>query len=587
MHLRQAILQIDQQTYTLQPNRSNSFDEIFVDFRQETPEQGGGVLYHVFLHPKQDVTVHRLELQFEVPTQPDDCFFANGYQSWSESRLMRITESLPDLHWLANRALKYSGDYHIANIPRGDGHLHSWTYTYFQRAAAKNDLFCGSLNEKTGFTLLLYDQRNGLLTVRKDLDNLKLGHSFPALDIWTDEGEEKDLFDRYFQAMELPPPTAPPALGWTSSRQHSSNLSAEILSKNLDNLANTPITAPSQPAYFQINDGWQTSIGDWLSAKPAFPNGMSRLATEIRSKGMLPGLWLAPFVVAKDSDLVKKHPDWLLKDGRGQPLRVGKNVNWDGWYYALDFYNGAVRDYLSGVFHIITEKWGYELVKLDFLFAVCLAPPPGKTRGGVMYEAMEFLRQQVGTRRMLACGVPLGSCFGLVDYCQIGSEVNLAWENRFSAFLRHRERATAFASLHSTLGRWQLNGRAFQNAPGGFILQEKDQKLSLAQQNTVLTINALLGNLLFTSDDLSQYSPEQTAELEEALALRGSRITAVREIESEMYAINFEQEKEYYTAFCNLTEKSQSVDNQTDKNKNGRIEIQPFETIILRSEGKS
>ena len=582
MHLRQAILQIDQQTYALTPNRANSFDEIFVDFRQETPEQGGGVRYHIFLHPKQDVTVRRLELQFEIPTQPDDRFFANGYQSWSESRLLRVTDQLPRLRRVARNTMGYSGDEYITNIPRGKGHLHAWTYTYFQRASGKSSLFCGSLHEKTGFTLLLYDQRNSLLTVRKDLSDLRLSHSFPALDIWMDEGEETDLFDRYFQAMALPPPTAPPALGWTSGYRHFTNISAEILSKDLDSLTDTPITTAASPAYFQIDDGWQTAVGDWLSIQPGFPGGMTRMAADIRAKGLLPGLWLAPFVAAKDADLVKKHPDWLLKDARGRPLRVGRNAQWGGWYYALDFYNGAVRDYLSGVFHLVLEKWGYELVKLDFLFAVCLAPPPGKTRGAVMYEAMEFLRQQVGTRRILASGVPLGSCFGLVDYCRIGGGIHLAWEHRLLAFLHHRERVSTLAGLHSTLGRWALNGRAFHNDPGMFILREKEQKLTLPQQQTLLIINVLLGNLLFTADDLSQYSPEQTAELEGALMWRGSRILAVREPETEVYAIYFEREKEHYTAFCNLNGKAVSITNKTDKNTNGRIETQPFETIILR-----
>ncbi|MCY7327803.1 MAG: alpha-galactosidase, partial [Saprospiraceae bacterium] len=534
---------------------ANSFDEIFVDFRQETPEQGGGVRYHIFLHPKQDVTVRRLELRFEIPTQPDDRFFANGYQSWSESRLLRVTDQLPPLRRVARNTMGYSGDEYITNIPRGKGHLHAWTYTYFQRASGKSSLFCGSLHEKTGFTLLLYDQRNSLLTVRKDLSDLRLSHSFPALDIWMDEGEETDLFDRYFQAMALPPPTAPPALGWTSGYRHFTNISAEILSKDLDSLTDTPITTAASPAYFQIDDGWQTAVGDWLSIQPGFSGGMTRMAADIRAKGLLPGLWLAPFVAAKDADLVKRHPDWLLKDARGRPLRVGRNPQWGGWYYALDFYNGAVRDYLSGVFHLVLEKWGYELVKLDFLFAVCLAPPPGKTRGAVMYEAMEFLRQQVGTRRILASGVPLGSCFGLVDYCRIGGGIHLAWEHRLLAFLHHRERVSTLAGLHSTLGRWVLNGRAFHNDSGVFILREKEQKLTLPQQQTLLIINVLLGNLLFTSDDLSQYSPEQTAELEGALMWRGSRILAVREPETEVYAIYFEQEKEHYTAYCNLNGK--------------------------------
>ncbi len=582
MHLRQATLQIDDRSYALTPNRSNSFDEIFVDFQQEPPAQGGGTRYHIFLHPKQDVLVQNLELQFHLPSRPDACFFANGYQSWSESRLLRVTDGIPRLRSFAGRHMGLYGDEFIPDIPRGDGYLHAWTYTYLQPAAGGPSVFIGSLSEKTGFTLLSYDQRNGLLTVRKDLAGLQLAHSFPALDLWVGEGAETDLFDRYFQAMELPPPTAPPAIGWTSWYRHFTHISADKLQHDLDAFAATPLINGSQPAYFQIDDGWQTAVGDWQSVKPAFPQGMARMAGDIRAKGLAPGLWLAPFVAAKNSELVKKHPDWLLKDKRGRPIKVGWNPMWGGWYFALDFYNGGVRDYLSGVFHIITEKWGYELLKLDFLFAVCLAPPAGKTRGAVMSEAMEFLRRQIGTRRMLACGAPLGSCFGWADYCRIDGDVHLAWEHRLLAWLRHRERVSTLASLRSTLGRWQLNGRAFQNDPDVFILREADQKLSATQQHTVLIINILLGNLHFTSDDVGSYTPEQMAELEGALLWQGSQIQAVKEVKDEVFVIDFVHDNEGFRAFCNLTGKEQFVLFAGDKNANGRIGIQPFETLLLR-----
>ena len=582
MQFRQAILQIDHRSYDLRPNRSNSFDEIFVDFRQETPEQGGGERYHIFLHPKEDVLIRRLELQFEVPSQSNDRFLANGFQSWTESRLLRVSDRLPRLRSFARRYFGLYGDEYVPDIPHGEGHLHAWTYTYFQPEVGGKCRFFGSLSEKTGFTLFLYDQRNGILTVRKDLAGLQLAHSFPALDIWLGEGEETDVFDRYFQAMELPPPAAPPALGWTSGQRHAPNISSAGLLQDLENLASTPITSEDQSAYFQIDEGWPTAVGDWQSVKPEMQGGMARMANEIRSRGLVPGLWLAPFVAAKDAEVVKKHPDWLLKDKSGRPLKVGWNPRWGGCYYALDFYNGGVRDYLSGVFHIITEKWGYELIQLDYLFAVCLAPPPGKTRGAVMYEAMEFLRRQVGTKRILARGVPLGSCFGWVDYCRVGGDLHLAWENRWPAWLQLRERVSTLSALRSALGRWQLNGRAFHNDPDVYILREKGQSLNAVQQHTVLVINMLLGNLHFTSDDLGKYSPEQTAELEGALQWRDSQIQSVREVENEVFTIAFKQENETYTAFCNLTKKAQSLPFAADLNANGRIEIQPFETLVLK-----
>lgn len=604
MRFRQAILTVNGKTYTLLPNRANTFEEIYADFQQQELEADGGTRYSVFLHPKQDVTIQRLEIQFDLPLSPDARLLANGYQSWSESQLLKVSEGIPRLRAVARKHMGFYGDEHIAGIPRGRGFLHSWTYVYVPRNSVPGDaperssgvqghfpelcsgVLCGSLNERTGFTLFLYDHRNGILTVRKDMDGLALRHSFPALDFWVGEGEEQRLFDTYFKNCEIDPPAAPPAIGWTSWYRHFTNISEAVLLQNLESFSEqlsesmklSESSAPP-PTYFQIDDGWQTAVGDWLSVKPDFPNGMRHVAVKIKEKGIIPGLWLAPFVVSAKSELMRRHPEWLLKDKKGRPLQVGWNPMWGGWYYALDFYQDGVREYLSGVFHLVLNKWGFEMLKLDFLFAVALAPPPGKTRGGVMWEAMEFLRHLVGNRRILACGVPLGSAFGQVDYCRIGGDVHMAWKHSLLSFLRHRERVDTLASLRSTLGRWQLSGRAFQNDPDVFILRMDHQKLNPEQQQTLLTINALLGNLLFTSDDLGQYGEEQISELEEAFSLFGSQVKRVVELETDVWRIDFEQGASTWLAYCNLTKKDKNLPlpNAT------WLELRPFETMVLKS----
>ncbi len=601
MRFRQASLRINDQTYPLQPNRANTFEEIYADFQQRDLGKEQGVRYSVFLHPKQKITLQRLEIQFDMPLPPDAQFFANGYQSWSESRFLKVSDGIPGLLALAKKRQGFLGDAHIQGIPRGRGKLHSWTYTFLRTEAVSarfgeqaSGVFLGSLSERTGFTLFLYNHAEGILTVRKDLDNLSLQHSFPAMDFWISEGREQALFEQYFTLAEVAPPKAAPVFGWSSGERLSSQLSASVLLENLESFSGslnqilaeseTSISAANklpQPAqaHFSVDDGWQTAVGDWLSAKPAFPGGMRPTALKIKEKGLQPGLWIAPFVVSSEAEILRKNPDWLLKDAKGQPLRAGWNPSWGGWYYALDFYHDGVREYLTGVFHMALEKWGFELLKLDYLFAVALAPPPGKTRGAVMWEAMEFLRRLLGHRRMIACGVPLGACFGMADYCEIGGGGQLAWQHPWQRFLRHRERVDTLAALHSTLSRWQLNARAFQSATDGFSLRSADSKLNPEQQHTFLIINALLGNLLYTSDDLSAYSEGQKAELEEALLLRGSRVKRVFEREPAVWEIDFEQEETQWMALCNLSPKEKTL---PLANAIGAT-LRPHETFVLRT----
>ena len=72
---------------------------------------------------------------------------------------------------------------------------------------------------------------------------------------------------------------------------------------------------------------------------------------------------------------MREHPDWLLLH-EGKPWYCG--CNWGG-FYALDIDNPEFQAYLKAVFTRVLDEWGFDLVKLDFLYAA--APPTGmKTR---------------------------------------------------------------------------------------------------------------------------------------------------------------------------------------------------------------
>ncbi len=569
MKFQNAIVRIagpqGEKQYLLVPGQANSFEELHVDF--QCVEDNSGWRYTIFLHPKTDLTV--LDLVVELACPQADLFFANGYQSWSESRLLPVQAEIPRLRKVARPVMGYSGDAHISGIPHGAGQLHAWSYTYVVGPDGKTT-YLGSLAENTGFTLFLFDQVNKTMAVRKDLRGLHLAHSFPGLDFWVGQDVQRLFADIDSSRLEQAP-----ALGWTSWYRHFTKISESIILKNTAAIAESGLPF----RYVQIDDGWQTAVGDWRSVKPTFPNGMGPVAEAIREKGLAPGLWLAPFVASARSELVKRHPEWLLKNARGRAIRVGWNPYWGGWFYALDFYHPEVQDYLSGVFHVILERWGFELLKLDFLFAVCLQPPREKTRGQVMHDAMEFLRRQMGYRTMLACGVPLSAAAENADYCRVGGDVHLHWEHRMLAFLRHRERVSTLAALRSVLGRWHLHGHAFMSDPDVFILREDHQHLTPVQQNTLLIINALLGGVLFTSDDVGTYTPEQRSELEDALSWSGSPVRAVTRLDSDVYCILVEKSGEPFAAYCNLTAKPVGV----STTKNGRITLRPFETMILKN----
>ena len=70
---------------------------------------------------------------------------------------------------------------------------------------------------------------------------------------------------------------------------------------------------------FVIDDGWfkgrtsqLSSLGDWEVDKEKFPNGLKPISDKAHGMGLLFGLWIEPEMVNENSDLFKKHPEWIL-----------------------------------------------------------------------------------------------------------------------------------------------------------------------------------------------------------------------------------------------------------------------------------
>jgi alpha-galactosidase len=110
--------------------------------------------------------------------------------------------------------------------------------------------------------------------------------------------------------------------GWTSWYHYYEAVTEKDI---MDNLA--AMQAHHYPIdYFQIDDGYQQMVGDWLDINSKFPSGMPAITKRIRSAGYTPGLWLAPFSAQFKSDLVAQHPEWVVRkpDNQSEYLVAGK-----------------------------------------------------------------------------------------------------------------------------------------------------------------------------------------------------------------------------------------------------------------------
>jgi alpha-galactosidase len=467
-----------------------------------------GVLSHqglsLDLTACNELVIENLEIRMTKKAHPSDSVFMNGYQSWTDSREFTTGEKMDRLGLLAALTMKKYrfdcyGDYRFVKTDRRRGHFHGFSYMYL-RSSSTYDLIA-SLDEDSAFTIFTYDMTHGRLVARRDCAGrvLHSGQGFTAFSLVFPSGTESEVFDALFKALGRGKPTAKPMPGWTSWYDHYQDIDEKIIRENL---AAFKSASPGE-AIFQIDDGYQTAIGDWLSIDATkFPGGMKPLAQAIHSAGFKAGLWLAPFAAQTCSRLAHDHPEWLLRDDKGQALLGGSN--WGG-FYALDIRHRGLRDYITRVFSTVLDDWGFDMVKLDFLYAACLRSFPEATRGELMAQSMSFLRELVGPKLILGCGVPLASAFGRVDYCRIGCDIDLRWNEPWYMNALHRERVSTLRALENSVGRRALDGRAFLNDPDVFFLRSERNSFSQAQKELIFFINTLFGSLVFTSDKVDEY----------------------------------------------------------------------------------
>jgi len=76
--------------------------------------------------------------------------------------------------------------------------------------------------------------------------------------------------------------------------------------------------------WFQLDDGYEPTYGDWWWNKERFPHGPAWLTEQIRDAGLIPGLWMAPFQVYPDAPALRRRPGRLRGElGSAGPVPLG------------------------------------------------------------------------------------------------------------------------------------------------------------------------------------------------------------------------------------------------------------------------
>lgn len=461
----------------------------------------------VYIRPQMsEGVIRKVTAALPLKMEDNERLFMNGYQTWTYCPEYKKGEKIRGVSHIPKFLNdKYSfdryGDYHFVNYPNSKGKFHGFSYCYFR--CGERFRLIASLDERQGYTIFRYDSGNETLFIERDCAGVEhKGGGLFAFELYFAEGTEAEVFDGWFSAMGISPRTDKPLAGYSSWYNRYQDITEETIVSDLAGCQK----ALSKGDLFQVDDGWECYVGDWLEPDAKkFPSGMKSVADRIHASGFLAGLWLAPFVCETNSVLFREHPDWLFKVD-GKPWKCGGN--WSG-FYALDIDIPAVQEYLKNVFDRVLNQWGFDLVKLDFLYGAAPFGTKTESRGGRMIRAMELLRQWCGDKLILGCGVPVMPAFGIVDYCRISCDVGLDWDDKWFMRLFHRERVSTKQAIGNTVFRRQLNGRAYLSDPDVFFLRDENLALTEEQKAKLAEVNALLGGVLLTSDDPSEYSDEK------------------------------------------------------------------------------
>ena len=141
-----------------------------------------------------------------------------------------------------------------------------------------------------------------------------------------------------------------------------------------------------------------------------------------------------------------------------------------------------------------------------------------------------------------------------MDYCRIGCDVSLDWNDKFYMQYLHRERVSTLNAIQNSISRRHLNNRAFLNDPDVFFLRDENIQLNSTQKETLAFVNKHFGSLIFTSDDISLYK-NQDKLFDSTIMNVNTEIVEVNPNRNGIIEVKYKNQFGKYNAHINLSSK--------------------------------
>lgn len=296
-----------------------------------------------------------------------------------------------------------------------------------------------------------------------------------------------------------------PISGWCSWYAYGKNINEEKILRNSEAFSKYKVA--NKEKYIIIDDGW-TKWGDWKTYhKSRFSKGMKHISLKIKELDLKPGLWIAPFLVDKNSQYAQINSDCLVKNKMGLvdgfrmlPFNIPYFFN----KAILDLEKPKVFKLVATCLTNIIENWGFELLKLDFLYSIYFNPryKTPVVPDQILKELLSFIRKAYPHVYTIGCGCPLGPAAGLVDSMRISADIiNPSLDNLWPInVIVNNERLNLLEinlNLRSETKKiWNIDPDVFVSRRSTGLSQSRVDRLKML-------INKSKGNMIF-GDDLTK-----------------------------------------------------------------------------------
>jgi hypothetical protein len=300
--------------------------------------------------------------------------------------------------------------------------------------------------------------------------------------------------------------TAPNPMGWWSWTAYYFGLNQGAALTNAEWLAQHLKSFGYK--YFFIDEGYQYARGEYTTADPnLFPKGMTMLEQKALAKGLIPGVWVAPFEVSSRSWVYEHHKDWLVHNAKGAPIHIGWVLHRTDPLFSLDTTNPGAQGYLRQSYSTLVNEWGIRLIKMDFMVNSAIEGyyyRPNTTAMEAQRIGLAIIRQTVGDKVLLdKDGSEMLNPVGYVDLGRISSDTG------------HTFYATK-AAAPGVAARFYMNRNFYASDPDAFtisrqLVSDPDpdpeahdgvRPLTLNEAQVSIALAAVSGGMFEIGDDL-------------------------------------------------------------------------------------